>query len=384
MPDFKGLDNFTGPCYHTGSWPHEDVDFSGKRVGVIGTGSSAIQAIPLIAAQVKQLYVFQTTANYSIPARNGPQDPAIRQRIKADYRNFRKSNRQKPFGMNIRHNEVSALEVTKEERQQEYEDRWHAGGLPFLGAFNDLLFSTQANNSAADFFREKIRATVKDPEIAEKLLPDSILGCKRLCVDTGYYETFNRPNVTLVDIKDSPIEQITQTGLKIKDREYALDALVFATGFDAMTGTLLKIDIRGRNAQTLGQKWQDGPGTYLGLSIAGFPNFFTITGPGSPSVLSNMVPSIEQHVDWITKCIEYVVARDYDSIEPSKKAEDAWVEHVNEVAAPSLFSACNSWYLGANIPGKPRTFMPYLGVPPYVAKCNEVAATDYEGFILTR
>ncbi|MFT5133657.1 MAG: cation diffusion facilitator CzcD-associated flavoprotein CzcO [Gammaproteobacteria bacterium] len=382
-PAIKGLDNFEGRTYHTGRWPHEDVDFSGREVGIIGTGSSAIQAIPVIAAKAKHLFVFQRTANYTVPAQNGPQDPENLQRIKSDYKGFRKKNRQLAFGNDFRHNDVESLKVSEEERQREYEERWQSGGLPFLASFNDLLFNHEANETAAEFIRAKIRSTVNDQATAELLCPQTVLGCKRLCVDTRYFETYNRSNVTLVSIKDSPIEEITAKGLIVKGTHYQLDDLVLATGFDAMTGTLLKIDIVGKSGATLKQKWKNGPSNYLGLCIADFPNFFNITGPGSPSVLSNMVPSIEQHVDWIAKCVDYVNENNFRTIEATEEAEEAWVQHVNEVAAPTLFTACNSWYLGANIPGKPRVFMPYIGVPPYVEKCNDVAAKDYEGFVLS-
>jgi cation diffusion facilitator CzcD-associated flavoprotein CzcO len=384
MPDIEGIENFAGNAYHTGNWPHQGVDFTNKVVGVIGSGSSAIQAIPQIAEQAKQLYVFQRTANYSVPAHNGPHDPEILLSIKSDYKAFRKRNRQMPFGNDLNYNDQSSKDVNDEERSREYESRWKAGGLPFLGAYNDLLFDQKANDTAAEFIRGKIRSIVHDPEVAEALCPQTVLGCKRLCVDTDYYATYNRSNVTLVNIKDSPIEKITAQGINVKNRTFQLDAIVFATGFDAMTGALLNIDIIGKAGRTLQQKWKHGPTNYLGLGIADFPNFFTITGPGSPSVLSNMVPSIEQHVDWISKCLQYLHKNRISSIEATKEAEDAWIDHVNEVAEPTLFSACNSWYLGANIPGKARVFMPYIGVPAYVEKCNEVREKGYKGFSLTK
>jgi cyclohexanone monooxygenase len=306
------------------------------------------------------------------------------QSIKADYAGFRARNAEMPFGFGseIDRNEGSALEADPEERRARYEHCWQVGGLPFLSAYGDLIFSEEANETAAEFVREKIRRTVHDPEVAELLAPRQVIGCKRLCVDTGYYETFNRPNVTLVDVSQSPIERITPRGLRTGGREYELDCIVFATGFDAMTGALLAIDIRGRGGRTLRDKWAEGPRTYLGLGTAGFPNLFTITGPGSPSVLSNMLPSIEQHVNWIADCIGYLGDRGLATIEATPDAEDAWVAHVNEVADMTLYPSCNSWYLGANVPGKPRVFMPYLGFPPYVEKCNEVAAGGYEGFTL--
>ncbi len=382
-PNFNGIDSFEGDRYHTGNWPHGGVDFSGKRVGVIGTGSSAIQSIPLIAEQAEQLFVFQRTANYSVPAQNGPLDVDVQRRIKAAYPAFRKANAALPFGADFRNNEVAALEVSDEARQREYEDRWRRGGLPFMGAFADLLYSHEANETAGEFIRGKIREVVKDPLLADALSPRHVVGCKRLCADTGYFETYNRENVTLVDVNRSPIEEITARGIRTRDAHYALDCIVFATGFDAMTGALLRIDIRGRGGRTLAQKWAEGPRTYLGLATAGFPNLFTITGPGSPSVLSNMLPSIEQHVGWIADCIDYLRGRNLDAIEATSEAEDVWVAHVNEVADGTLYPSCNSWYLGANVPGKPRVFMPYLGVPPYVEKCNDVASKGYEGFVLS-
>ena len=381
-PDLKGLARFRGDWYHTGRWPHEGVDFTDKRVGVIGTGSSAVQSIPHIAGQARHLYVFQRTPNYSIPAHNGPLDPRVARQLKADYAGFRKRNSETPFGANFNNNDKSALEVTAAEQQREYEDRWARGGLAFLGAFADLIFSLEANDTAAEFLRNKIRATVRDPDLAERLSPHHVVGCKRLCVDTGYFETFNRDNVTLVDVSRSPIEEITPPGLRTSDAAFELDVIVFATGFDAMTGALSRIDIRGRSGVTLQEKWVDGPRTYLGLATAGFPNLFIVTGPGSPSVLSNMLPSIEQHVNWIADCVNHLHTRRLATIEPTVEAEDAWVAHVNEVGGASLYPTCNSWYLGANVPGKPRVFMPYLGVPPYVARCNEVAANGYAGFAL--
>jgi len=379
-PDFKGLDRFEGSWFHTGRWPHQGVDFTDQRVGMIGTGSSAIQSIPLIAQEASHLTVFQRTANYSVPAHNGPLDPERVREFKADVAGFRERNSQLPFGAGFKLNLATALESTSEQQRREYDERWATGGLGFVAAFSDLLIDREANDTAAEFLRQKIRETVTDPAVAELLSPDLVVGCKRLCVDTGYFETFNRPNVTLVDISAAPIEEITRNGLRTNGEEYELDAIVFATGFDAMTGALLSIDIRGRGGKTLQEKWAEGPRTYLGLGVAGFPNFFTITGPGSPSVLSNMIPSIEQHVNWIADCVEYMRDHNHACVEATEEAQDAWVAHVNEVANGTLFPTCNSWYLGANVPGKPRVFMPYLGFPPYVKKCNEVAEKGYEGF----
>jgi cation diffusion facilitator CzcD-associated flavoprotein CzcO len=381
-PRFPGLESFAGATYHTGRWPHEGVDFQGKRVAVIGTGSSAIQSIPHIAEQAARLTVYQRTPNYSIPAHNQTLDPEVVKRVKSDYPEFRRQNAQKPFGANFPHDELSAFHVDDSERMRRYEERWRHGGLGFFTAFGDLITDRTANETAADFVRDKIRSIVRDPAVAEKLAPKQVIGCKRLCVDTGYYETFNRPNVTLVDVNDDPIEEILPHGIRTKHAVQEVDCIVFATGFDAMTGAVLSIDIRGTGGRSLREKWAEGPRTYLGLGTSGFPNLFLVTGPGSPSVLSNMVPSIEQHVGWIGDCIGYLRAKGLRRVEATSAAEDAWVAHVNEVAGDTLFPTCNSWYLGANVPGKPRVFMPYIGFPPYVEKCNEVAAKGYEGFAL--
>ncbi len=381
-PKFPGLERFLGPVWHTGSWPHEGVDFAGLRVGLIGTGSSAVQSIPVIAAQAERLFVFQRTPNYVVPARNGPLEPEVQARIKADYAGLRARAKQGRTGCLYPIREERALEVSAAERLREYRARWERGGLGFLGAFADLLVDRAANDTVAAFIRERIGAIVKDPEVAEKLMPRSTFGCKRLCIDTGYFETFNRDNVTLVDVSRTPVEAVSERGVRVGGEVYEIDALVLATGFDAMTGALLRIDIRGAGGLRLRDKWAAGPRTYLGLAVAGFPNLFTITGPGSPSVLSNMLPSIEQHVEWIADCIGHALARGLERIEATLAAEDAWVAHVNQVADATLFPSCNSWYVGANVPGKPRVFMPYLGVPAYAAKCEQVAADGYQGFAL--
>jgi cyclohexanone monooxygenase len=384
VPDYEGLDTFPGKTYHTGHWPHEGVDFSGQQVGVIGTGSSAMQSIPIIAGQASHLFVFQRTPNFSVPAHNAPLSPETIEDWKAHRAEYRGQARSLPFGLLIDHCQTSALEVSPGERERKYEERWRRGGLGLVGAFSDVVLNKEANDTAAEFIRSKIRETVRDPEIGEKLLPkDYPVGAKRLCVDTGYHETFNRENVTLIDTRDSPIKDITPVGVRTTTAEYALDSIVFATGFDAMTGALSNIDIRGRAGIALKQKWSEGPRTYLGIMIAGFPNLFTITGPGSPSVLSNMVMSIEQHVEWIADCLGHLRQNHIANIEARGDAEDAWVAHVNEVANLTLFPLANSWYVGANIPGKPRVFTPYIGgVPVYRQKCDEVAAKGYEGFAL--
>jgi len=385
-PRFEGLESFTGPTYHTGRWPHEGVDFTGKRVGVIGTGSSAIQSIPQIANQAEHLYVFQRTPNFSVPAHNAPIDDAVIADWKANRAEYRQQARMSGAGIvAVGATETLAFDVSDEERRQVFEQRWGKGGFAIGAAFADLAIDRKANDTAVEFVSEKIRGIVKDPAVAEILVPKGYpFGTKRLCVDTGYYETFNRDNVTLVDVSNAPIEAITPTGLRTANGDFAFDALVFAIGFDAMTGALGRIDIRGRDGKALKDKWADGPKTYLGLMSAGFPNLFMVTGPGSPSVLSNMVVSIEQHVDWITDCIAHLGGRQVAAIEATPEAEDAWVAHVNEVADTTLYPLAASWYLGANIPGKPRVFMPYVGgVGPYREKCDQVAADGYEGFRLT-
>ena len=382
VPTFEGLEDFEGDWYHTGRWPHEGVDFTGKRVGVVGTGSSAIQSIPVIASQADHLTVFQRTANYAVPARNKPMDPEHERWFKAHYPELREKAKEGRSGQLYSIRDTTWGSESAEQAEAEFEKRWQTGGFCFLGAYGDLLVSKTGNDVAAEFVRRKIRSIVKDPKTADLLCPDSIIGCKRICVDTGYFETYNRDNVDLVDISTAPIERITPNGLVTGGREYAFDALVFATGFDAMTGALARIDIRGRDGLALTEKWEAGPRTYLGLTTAGFPNLFMITGPGSPSVLTNMLPSIEQHVDYVTAILEHLRARGLNSIEAEAGAEDAWVDHVNEVADGTLFPSCNSWYLGANVPGKPRVFMPYPGFPAYVRKCEEIAAAGYTGFAM--
>jgi cyclohexanone monooxygenase len=384
VPDFEGIETFEGKWYHTGRWPHEGVDFTGRRVGIIGTGSSAIQSVPIIAQQAAHLFVFQRTPNFSLPAQNAPLDPEYERWVKTHYAEFRRQARESRVGFVVERSGDSALAVPAAEREREYEKRWQRGGLGFSAAYADLLTSQEANDTAAAFFRAKIRAIVRDPTVAELLCPRTYpLGTKRLCVDTGYYATFNRDNVTLVDVSRAPIEAITPKGVRTGGAEHAVDDLVFATGFDAMTGALLDIDIRGRGGRLLRETWADGPRTYLGIAIAGFPNLFTITGPGSPSVLSNMIVSIEQHVDWITDCLSHLREHGHATIEPTAKAQEAWVRHVGDVGHMTLYPRAPSWYMGANIPGKPRIFMPYIGgVGVYRQKCDEVAAKGYEGFAL--
>jgi cation diffusion facilitator CzcD-associated flavoprotein CzcO len=382
-PSFKGLENFQGPVLHTARWPHHSIDFTGQRVGVIGTGSSGVQSIPLIAAQAKHLTVFQRTATYVVPARNAPLDPGYVAAVKADYPGFRARSRQmRPgFGSDFPPRDVSALEVDAQERETQLEARWRIGGFHLLGAFRDIMTDEEANGYAAQFVRNKILKAVKDPATAQLLLPDQIIGCKRLCVGTDYYETYNRDNVELVDVGRAPIEEMTSKGMITGGRHYDFDALVLATGFDAMTGTLMKLDIRGLGGVSIQEKWKAGPLNYLGLTIAGFPNFFNIAGPGSTSAFTLGTLAIEHHVDWIADCIQFMKAKNYSSAVATDEAEQGWVAYVNKAAKRSLLLGCNSWYLGANIAGKPRQFMPLAsGFPAYAKRCADVAEKDYEGF----
>jgi len=388
VPDFKGIESFKGKWYHTGLWPHGGVDFTGLRVAVIGTGSSGIQSIPIIAKQAKHLTVFQRTANFSLPAVNKPMDPAEEAQHKSEYSERRRLAYDTPFGIaGYPPPTKSALEVSKEERDRIYEANWQRGGsISFLYSFTDLLLNKEANDTAAEFVRNKIRATVKDPETAETLCPnDHPIGTKRLVLDTNYYETYNRDNVTLVNARKAPIQEITPTGLRTTEAEYEFDAIVFATGFDAMTGALAEIDVHTTAGANLREKWKDGPHTYLGLMVAGFPNLFLITGPGSPGVKSQMILSCEQHTDWIVDLLKHMQSRGLHRAEADQDAETKWTAHVTDVADATLYPMANSWYMGANIPGKPRVFMPYVGgVHTYKKKCDEVAANGYEGLTLTQ
>ncbi len=386
MPDIAGRDSFRGRVFHTGHWPHAPVSFANERVAVIGTGSSAIQSIPLIAQEANHLTVFQRTPNFSVPARNEPLTAEERRWWRANYPEMRRRAREEMRnGIVTDLPDRGALDDGEDDRTRRYQARWDRGGITFMSAYNNLVLDRAANETAAQFIRQKISEIVTDPQIARKLQPtDHPVGSKRICVDTDYYATFNRPNVSLVDVRDNPIERITAHGIRAGGQDHVFDSIVFATGFDAMTGSVAKIDIRGVGGQTLNQKWADGPRTYLGLMSAGFPNLFTITGPGSPSVLSNMILAIEQHVDWITGCLDHMRRHGLSRIEAAVPAEDRWVAHVNEVASGTLFPQANSWYMGANIPGKPRIFMPYVGgVWSYRKICDEVAASGYDGFVLS-
>jgi cyclohexanone monooxygenase len=385
LPDVPGLDDFEGDLLHTGRWPSEGVDVSGRRVGVIGTGASGIQIIPELAEQAASLLVFQRTAAFSVSGVNVRLTPEQIRDVKEHYPEYREYSRHSFGGTMLRANPKSALEVSEQERQEQFEAAWSDGGFAFLASFRDITTDLAANELAAEFVRGKIRDMVDDPSVADLLTPtDYPLGTKRICIDSGYYSTFNRSNVTLVDVRRAPIEAVTASGVVTTDGTYPLDTLVLATGFDAMTGALLQVDIRGRAGRTLSQHWRDGPRAYLGIGVSGFPNLFTITGPGSPSVLSNVIAAGEQHVEWIGNCLVHMRDRGFATIEPEPEAESTWVEHVNDVAAQTLYPLADSWYVGANVPGKPRVFMPYVGgVGRYRRRCQKVAASGYEGFVLT-
>jgi cyclohexanone monooxygenase len=382
---FPGIESFKGQIYRTSRWPHQGVDFTGQRVGIIGTGSSAIQSIPEIAKQAAHLTVFQRTPNYSMPACNGPVPADELAHWQADPKAFRAASKYTVGGFqNETREQALATETPQEEIEAELERRWRIGGFRILGAFVDQTIDERANKIIADFVANKIREQVKDPETAEMLIPrDHPFATKRPCVDTGYYATYNRDNVSLINLRATPIETFTAAGIATSDKEYAFDSVVLATGFDAMTGAVDRIDITGKNGLTMKQAWAEGPRTYLGLSVAGFPNMFIITGPGSPSVLTNMLNSIEQHVEWVSDCIVHLAASQQTSIEATPEAETAWVQHVQDAVAPTLFRQANSWYMGANVPGKPRMFMPYAGgLHTYTDICNAVRDKGYEGFTI--
>jgi len=383
VPQFKGLDRFQGRWVHTGNWPAEGIDLTGLRVGQVGTGSTGIQAAPVLAGLAQHLTVFQRTANYSIPARNGPVTPAEVAVTRANYediwRQARAGTNGHPFSMSDR----PALSVSGDEREAIYEQAWERGGLRFRASFKDILENTEANDTASDFIREKISEVVQDPDTAEMLTPrDHGFATKRPPIDSGYFETFNRDNVRLVDLKAEPVVEVIETGIRTTRQDYELDIIVFATGFDAFTGPLLKLNITGSQGYALKEAWATGPRTYLGLQTPKFPNLFTITGPGSPSVLCNMPIAIEQHVEWITNCIRDMRAKGLSRIEAEPEAAERWVQHVNDAANATLLPmASSSWYLGANVPGKPRVFMPYAGgFARYAGICNEVTQSGYRGF----
>ncbi len=383
--EVDGLERFAGEVYFTSRWPPEPTDFSGKRVAVIGTGSSGVQTIPVIAGEARQLVVFQRTPNFSIPARNGPLPPEKLAQV-ANEAEYRAGAKVSPAGIPMERSMTPTFSVSETERQNRYERAWE-GGLLFesINVFADVLSNAAANHEYAEFFRNKIRSIVDDPQTAADLCPtDHPIATKRPCLDSNYYATYNLPHVRLVNVRKHPIRQVTESGIDTADESFTLDAIVFATGFDAVTGAITAVDIRGRNDLALKDKWANGPQTYLGLTTVGFPNLFFITGPGSPSVLSNMAVSIEQHADWVLDCLGHLSAGGFDVIEPTEMAEAGWTQHVNDCADITLYPAANSWYIGANVPGKPRVFLPYCGgFDFYRAGCDEVVARDYLGFTMS-
>ncbi len=382
VPDMPGLNDFKGQWFHTGQWPKKPVDFKGKRVGVIGTGSSGIQIIPMIAKEAKELVVFQRTPNFSIPAWNRPLSIAEQDAWKLNYAEYRQRARNSRSGILYDYSTRATSDVSNEEREAEYERRWAKGGANYTHAFNDIFTNRESNDLAAEFVRNKIRSIVKDPAVADRLTPkDHAIGTKRICVDSDYYKTFNNENVKLVDIRATPLEAISPQGIQTSDANYELDCIVFATGYDAVTGALERLNLKGEKGQNLKDEWTSGPRTYLGLMSVGFPNLFFITGPGSPSILTNVVVSIEQHVDWIARCIQHMNATQKSKIQAQAPAQEAWVQRVNDLAKNTLFPASASWYMGANVPGKPRVFLPFLGgLGTYTEICEQVISDGYRGF----
>lgn len=384
-PDFAGAESFAGESYHTGEWPLHEVDFRGKRVGVIGTGSSGIQSVPIIAEDAAELYVFQRSANYSIPAGNRPIGEEEMAEIKATYDERRRLSWRSGGGSPFIAHPKKAMEVDADERRRVYDEWWQRGGVLFSKAFPDQLSDLTANDTAREYAEEKIRAMIDDPTVAELLIPkDHPIGTKRIVTDSGYYSTFNRPNVHLVDVRSHPIERISEQGVVTTEGEYQLDMLIYATGFDAMTGALARIDITGEDGLSFAEAWEAGPQTYLGLMTAGFPNLFMLSGPGSPSVLANMVLMAEMHVNWIADCLDHMDHQGLTTVAADEDAQQEWVAECTRKADGTLFPRANSWYLGANIPGKPRVFMPYIGgFGPYGDIITEVAADGYRGFTFT-
>ncbi len=409
-PELPGADSFAGLELHTGTWPREPVDLSGKRVGIIGTGSSGVQAIPELARQAEQLYVFQRTPVYTVPANRKAMRDEVQQEFKDNYRAIRRMQQENAGGVSsfrpVKSRRGKATDMPtaasisiegqpnfagsaaniKDLSPEQRIERIRQGGLNELLKFRDVYTDADANEIANELFRRAVHHMVKDPQTADGLCPtDYGIGCKRQVLDRDYYDAFNRNNVTLVNLKRTPIKTVNAEGITTTEAQYDLDVLVYATGFDAMTGALMRTNITGRDGFTLPEKWHGGPATYLGLGVVGFPNLFTVTGPGSPSVLCNMLVAIEQHINWIGDCIDYLREHNLHTIEATEPAEQAWVAHVNEVAQNTMYTSpsCNSWYLGANIPGKPRIFMPYVGgYPRYKDKCDQVAANGYQGFEL--
>ena len=383
-PTFEGEADFTGETYQTSIWPKEHVDFKGKRVGIIGVGSSAIQAGPLIAEEAEHVYIYQRTPNYVVPSQNRPLTPEEVKDIKSDYKGFRAKAYAGLTAFLFERHDQSVFDLTPDERRARFDNYWNIGGLPFLGAFNDILFNDDANQACIDYWRSRIEEIIDDPKLVELLTPDEEFGCKRLCSGTGFYEMFNRDNVTLVDVRGTGIERFTPAGLRAEGVDYDLDTIIFATGFDAMTGSVTRIRITGKGGQTIQQKWAEGPKTYLGLMISGFPNMFNMVSAGSPSVLATMVTAAEQHGDWVGECLDHMRETGKTVIEATPEAEAEWSAEVKRAGDASLRTNCDSWYVGSNIEGKARAFAPYIGGwPPYVARCNAETASKYENCVLS-
>jgi cation diffusion facilitator CzcD-associated flavoprotein CzcO len=371
--------------YHTAHWPHEGVDFTGKRVAVIGTGSSGIQSIPIIAEQATQLYVLQRTPNYSVPAGNRKLDFDEIKHAKATYDERRRMSWRSGGGSpHVAHPKMT-MEASPEERREAFEKRWQLGGVLFSKTFADQMINMDANDEARKFYEEKVRAVIDDPDVADLLIPDDHpIGTKRICTDIGYFQTFNEPHVRLVNLRREPLERVTPAGVTTVSGSYELDVLVFATGFDAMTGALTRIDPVGPRGDRLSQLWADGPVTFLGLMVPGLPNLYSLSGPGSPSVLANMVLHAEVQADWVIDLIVACRQRDVDEVEPRADAARKWTDHVVRVADATLFPRANSWYTGANVPGKKRVFMPYIGgFGTYRRRCDDVERVGYDGLVLT-
>jgi cyclohexanone monooxygenase len=383
-PTFEGEADFTGETYQTSIWPKEPVDFKGKRVGIIGVGSSAIQAGPLIAEEAEHVYIYQRTPNYVVPSQNRPLTPEEVRDIKSDYKGFRAKAYAGLTAFLFERHDQSVFDLTPDERRARFDNYWNIGGLPFLGAFNDILFNDDANQACIDYWRSRIEEIIDDPKLVDLLTPDEEFGCKRLCSGTGFYEMLNRDNVTLVDVRGTGIERFTPTGLRAEGVDYDLDTIIFATGFDAMTGSVTRIRITGKGGQTIQQKWAEGPKTYLGLMISGFPNMFNMVSAGSPSVLATMVTAAEQHGDWVGECLDHMRETGKTVIEATPEAEAEWSAEVKRAGDASLRTNCDSWYVGSNIEGKARAFAPYIGGwPPYVARCNAETASKYENCVLS-
>jgi cyclohexanone monooxygenase len=386
VPALPGLESFSGDWYHTGRWPHHEVDFTGRRVVQIGTGSSGIQAAPVIAQTAAHLTVLQRTAQFTVPARNAPLTPEL---VDTSLARIKERLAKMASGPGVRRlwqalGTKNTFDDSPEEREAYYEQLWQLGGPLFPFGYLDTMTDPAANAEAAEFVRRKIRAIVTDPLTADKLMPSYPIGTKRQAIDSGYYETFNRPNVSLEDIRTDPIERVTPDGIVLSSGKLIeADVIVFATGFDAMTGPIFRLNLQGTGGQRLREQWRDGPQTYLGIASHGFPNLFMLTGPGSPSVLSNVIVSAEQHVNWLTQLLGYSRDHEIDRIEADPEAQSRWTQYVTDMAHESLYPQANSWYMGANIPGKPRVFMPYVGGNAlYQTEIDEVTEKGYTGFQL--